>query len=162
MFYNNESLLIEENVRNHFSKKNIKTFYRQAQEFVCLKGSNPTKQNYFIKDGSGENIQSSDAPKLHDMNKNSFFSVMDGSVKIIGLFDGHGDQGHNVSAAAMGIMLDYLRNKNDVIKRANLGNASGEDIINEIKKAFKYTQEVLREDYLINREINKQKKAQMD
>jgi len=80
---------------------------------------------------------------------------MDGNVKIIGLFDGHGDQGHNVSAAAMGIMLDYLRNKNEVIKRANMGNASGDDILHEIKKAFKYTQKVLREDFLINREKKK-------
>jgi len=50
IFYNNESLLIEDNLRNHFSKKNIKTFYRQAQEFICLKGSNPIKQSYFIQE----------------------------------------------------------------------------------------------------------------
>jgi hypothetical protein len=37
-------------------------------------------------------------------------------MKIIGLFQGHGTEGSNVSASSMGHMLDYLRNKNDVFK----------------------------------------------
>ena len=57
----------------------------------------------------------------HGMNKDSFFSVIDsnGSIKIIGLFQGHGPQGHYVSSAAMCIMLDYIRNKNDILKTKN-------------------------------------------
>ena len=54
-------------------------------------------------------------------------------------------------------MLDYIRNKNDVFKRRTMRNSAAEDIMQEIKKAFKYTQRVLREDYLINRHYNKQK-----
>lgn len=81
------------------------------------------------------------------MNSNSFFSVIDGDIKIIGLYDGHGKQGHYCSSAAMGIMLDYLRNRSDIIKSKAIHQASEEDILNEIKKAFKYTQQVLRHDF---------------
>lgn len=57
------------------------------------------------------------APDPHrSINKHNFFSIIDGGIKIIGLFDGHGEEGHHVSSAAMGIMLDYIRNKNDVFK----------------------------------------------
>ena len=84
-------------------------------------------------------------------NKHSFFSIVDGKIKIIGLFDGHGDQGHMVSNAAMGILLDYIRNKNDTFKKSRIMKAGHDEIILEIKKAFKYTQNVLREDFLINK-----------
>ena len=39
----------------------------------------------------------------------------------------------------MGIMLDFLRNRSDIIKSKSIHQASEEDILNEIKKAFKYT-----------------------
>lgn len=68
------------------------------------------------------------------MNKDSFFSIIDGNgaIKIIGLFQGHGLHGHSVSSAAMCIMLDYLRNKNDVFKSKNLENLKPEDVKKEI------------------------------
>ena len=47
----------------------------------------------------------------------------------------------------MGIMLDYLRNKNDIFKRDQIHLSTQDEITDEIKKAFKYTQKVLREDY---------------
>lgn len=81
------------------------------------------------------------------MNSNSFFSIIDGGIKIIGLYDGHGKMGHMTSAAAMGIMLDYIRNRNDVFKSKVINSASKDEILNEIKKAFKYTQQVLRDDF---------------
>ena len=62
----------------------------------------------------------------------------------MGLFDGHGEVGHLVSSAAMGIMIDYLRNRNDVFKQKYINHALPEDIEHEIKKAFKYTNMVLR------------------
>lgn len=75
------------------------------------------------------------------MNKDSFFSIIDcnGAVKIIGLFQGHGLHGHSVSSAAMCIMLDYLRNKNDTLKSKNVCNFKPDDVLAVIKKAFMYT-----------------------
>ena len=92
------------------------------------------------------------------MNKHSFFSIVDGSIKIIGLFDGHGENGHIVSSAAMSIMLDYLRNKNDIFKTKKILKASQAEILEEIKKCFKYTQTLLREDYQIKKQKEKMKK----
>lgn len=60
------------------------------------------------------------------MNQDSFFSVVDGNLKMIGVFDGHGEQGHLISSAASAHMLDYLRNRNDVFKSKNLISATPE------------------------------------
>lgn len=38
----------------------------------------------------------------------------------MGLFDGHGVKGHLVSSAAMGIMLDYIRNKSEIFRTKRL------------------------------------------
>lgn len=88
---------------------------------------------------AGYNNHRPDCDEFID-NKNSFFSISDGKTKIIGVFDGHGPQGHIVSSAAMGTMLDYLRNKNDVLLTKNMsdGNFDKNLILPEIKKAFKY------------------------
>jgi len=88
------------------------------------------------------------------MNKDSFFSIVDGNnggIKIMGIFQGHGLHGHNVSSAAMCIMLDYIRNKNDAFTSKNIFKLDKEEILAEFKKAFKYTQMVLREDFEIQR-----------
>ena len=91
------------------------------------------------------------------MNKDSFFSIIDrgGSIKIIGVFQGHGLHGHSVSSAAMSIMLDYLRNKNDVFRSKNIENIKAEEVLKEIKKAFKYTQKILKEDFEITKNEKK-------
>ena len=98
------------------------------------------------------------APDPHrSINKHNFFSIIDGGVKIIGLFDGHGEEGHHVSSAAMGIMLDYIRNKNDVFKTSYIQKASPDEIMQEIKKAFRYTQSVIRQDHQLRYKIKKEK-----
>ena len=74
-----------------------------------------------------------------------------GETFLLGVFDGHGKHGHLVSNAAMSIMLDYLRNKNDVFKSRKVHNCTQEQILSEIKKAFRYTQQALREDFLVMR-----------
>lgn len=56
----------------------------------------------------------------------------------------------------MGILLDYIRNKNDTFKRSRISKAGHEEILWEIKKAFKYTQNVLREDFLISKSKRKE------
>ena len=78
------------------------------------------------------------------MNTNSFFSLIDGSMRMIGIFDGHGEYGYLVSSAAMSILLDYLRNRNDVFRSNYILKAEADEILFEIKKAFKYTQTVLK------------------
>ena len=65
-------------------------------------------------------------------NQDNFFSIVDGNMRIIGLFQGHGTEGNHVSASAMAHMLDYLRNKNDVFKSNYIYNATQEEILNEI------------------------------
>ena len=78
-------------MREHFNPKNAKKFYSQGQEFVCLKGSIPersenVKKNMFDTQGKLPKKEK----KFHSMNSNSFFSVIDGDIKIVGLYDGHG------------------------------------------------------------------------
>tara|TARA_B110000285_G_scaffold228806_1_gene292374 strand:- start:1717 stop:1935 length:219 start_codon:yes stop_codon:yes gene_type:complete len=55
-------------------------------------------------------------PGTYSMNMDSFFSIVDGKFRIFGILDGHGEHGHIVSSAAMSILLDYIRNRNDVFK----------------------------------------------
>lgn len=55
-----------------------------------------------------------------------------------------------VSSAAAGLLLEYLRDKNDVITGKSLNSEIiDEEIELEIKKAFKYVQTVLKQDYEI-------------
>ena len=61
----------------------------------------------------------------------------------------------------MSIMLDYLRNKNDVLRTQNIQNASAQKIGEEVKKAFKYTQTVLREDFELTRMKKKKTKEEI-
>ena len=67
-------------------------------------------------------------PHWHSINQNSFFSIIDGNIKIMGLFDGHGEVGHLVSSAAMSIMVDYLRNRNDIFRTKYIQQAKPEEI----------------------------------
>ena len=39
------------------------------------------------------------------------FILVDGDVKIFGIFDGHGINGHLVSSFAQGRMVEFIRNK---------------------------------------------------
>lgn len=69
------------------------------------------------------------------------FSIVDGGIKIICVCDGHGQQGHIVSSAAACLLLDYIRNKNDIFTCKGINTEINEDdMLLEIKKAFKYVQ----------------------
>lgn len=94
------------------------------------------------------------------MNQDSFFSIVDGDVRIIGLFQGHGEDGHIVSNAAMCHMLDYLRNRNDNFCSRKIAELKSDEICQEIRRAFKYTQATLTEDFEILRKKRRdQRKA---
>ena len=91
LFYNNESILNRENILEHFKRDNKKQF--NDIEFACKKGKN-TK-----------------------INQDSFFTIIEddimnkeNSLKIFGVFDGHGLNGHLVSSFAMGAMAEFLQN----------------------------------------------------
>lgn len=68
--------------------------------------------------------------------------MVDGDVKIMGIFDGHGPNGYMVSSIAMSMMLDFFKNSN--LLRGKDFLASGENMPEQemtkvIKCAFKYT-----------------------
>ena len=61
----------------------------------------------------------------NETNQDNFFILLDGEVKIYGLFDGHGQNGHQVSSFAQSKVLDFIRNKNGVFfDHMNLEKAS--------------------------------------
>ena len=115
---------------------------------MCLKGG--------INQGVANYQHQQDQYVTSNNNNNSFFSIVDGKIKIIALLEGHGMQGSIVSCSAMSTMLDYLRNKNDIFKRQTILDSNPDEIMQEMKKAFKYTQQVLRQDYLIHKNAGKQ------
>ena len=52
-------------------------------------------------------------------------------------------------------MLDYIRNRNDIFRTKKVHSASPEEIEAEIKKAFKYTNLTLRQDYMLLKQLRK-------
>ena len=67
------------------------------------------------------------------------FSVIDGDIRIFGVFDGHGIYGHLVSGFAAGHMLDYIRNKDNTFSSARLAKASEPEIKRALRRCFRYT-----------------------
>ena len=67
--------------------------------------------------------------------------MLDGDVKIFGLFDGHGINGNFISGFASGQMLDFIRNiQGEFFSKKNLEKASNGEIERMIKRCFKYVQ----------------------
>lgn len=46
--------------------------------------------------------------------------LLDGEIKIFGVFDGHGVYGHLVSGFAAGTMLDYIRYNENTFNKKKL------------------------------------------
>ena len=89
LFYNSEALLNKgssENLLEHFKKDNRKKFYDQKVQFSCKKGQ------------TGER------------NKDSFFVINQKKVKIMGVFDGHGLNGHLASCFTMSAIVEFIEN----------------------------------------------------
>ena len=120
----NESLIQADNINSHFNRQHKAAFLDKHVEFMCKKG------------------------RINKQNQDNMFILLDGDVKIIGLFDGHGFNGHQVSSFAQGKMLDFIRNKNgNFFGQKNLETASNDQIKRKIKQAFKYVQKCLKEQY---------------
>ena len=84
----NETLLEKNNMNAHFNREHKKAFLDKHIEFICMKG------------------------RTNSQNQDNIFILLDGDVKIIGVFDGHGINGHQVSSFAQGKMLEFIRNSN--------------------------------------------------
>ena len=146
LFYNNEDILNEKSILNHFSKKHRLQFLNQRDhsiEYLCKKG------------------------QLNSVNQDNFFCIVDGDIKIMGIFDGHGEQGHIVSNFAMCQMVDYIKNA-QILKGKTLfqcyDSISDEEMTKVIECAFKYAQDKLRQwykDFLIHQKEKPQQQQEM-
>lgn len=84
-------------MNDHFSFDHKKTLMDKNIEFMCKKG------------------------RMGAFNQDNLFILQDGDIKIFGLFDGHGINGHKVSGFVAGMMLDYIRNlSNGFFSKHNL------------------------------------------
>lgn len=115
LFYNNESIINNESMLDHFSREHRKVLNEKMIEYQCKKG------------------------KVNQTNQDNFFTVMDGDIKIFGVFDGHGMYGHLVSGFAAAKMLDYIRNHSKTFHQSKLLEATDEQIKRALKKCFKFT-----------------------
>ena len=100
---------------DHFAKENKKYFYDKHIEFCCKKG------------------------KSHSQNQDNFFALVDGPLRIFGVFDGHGIYGHTISGFAAGIMLDYIRNKDKTFNIKNLNKETDKNVTIALRRCFKHT-----------------------
>ena len=120
----NESLLEKKSINCHFQRDNKKLFQEKHIEFMCRKGHR------------------------NAANQDNSFILLDGDVKIYGLFDGHGQNGHQVSSFAQSKVLEFIRNKHGTFfDQVNLENSTDKQIRCKIKQCFKYVQQELKRQY---------------
>ena len=121
MFYNNEDILNSKLILNHFSKKHKSKFLEHNIEFLSKKG------------------------QYNSINQDNFFCIVDGDIKMMGIFDGHGDCGHLVSNFAMCSIVNYIKNA-QILKGKTLfeclpDSVTDEEVTKVIECAFKYAQD---------------------
>jgi serine/threonine protein phosphatase PrpC len=116
LFFNSEVLINKQSILEHFKRDNKKMLMDKNVEIGCKKG------------------------KVNSENQDSFFYLIDGDVKIIGVFDGHGVKGHLASSVAMGAMAKYIQNSQRFkdIRRVDLDDQFVEKTI---RKCFRYAQD---------------------
>ena len=96
------------------------------------------------------------------MNQDNFFAIQDGDIKIFGVFDGHGLNGHCSSSFAMGSMVDFLKNRKN---KLDWTKASNEEVEKLMRKCFRYAQDKLKEqfkDYLLQSKQKNEKLKNQD
>ena len=83
------------------------------------------------------------------MNQDSFFCIVEGKNKIYGVFDGHGLNGHLISAYTMGAMADYIKNSKRFrdLKDNDWQDATNEQVEKAMRKCFRYAQDKAREQF---------------
>ena len=84
-------------------------------------------------------------------NQDNFFVLCDGFIKMTGIFDGHGANGHLISSFAKGTMLDYIKNAKPFRDIDWLSSYQGTQfdarVTKAIRLAFKYVQDRIREQF---------------
>lgn len=63
--------------------------------------------------------------KRNPKNQDNFFVINENKVRVMGVFDGHGLNGHLVSSFVMGAMVDYIRNSKSFKDIFNQKNDQG-------------------------------------
>lgn len=101
----------------HFKKDNFRKFADKKVEFSCKKGAK------------------------NDVNQDNFFVITENKTKFMGVFDGHGINGHKASAFTMGAMVDYIQNSKR-FNEAEFEKMSDEDMEKAIRKCFRYAQDM--------------------
>jgi len=125
VFFSNESILKDELVLRHFHREHKVAMAKAHHvDFQCKKG------------------------RANPQNQDNFFIVIDGDIKIFGVFDGHGVQGHLVSGFVAGTMLDYIRNKEKIFHSKRIAGASDQDVQAALRRCFKHAQRKLKASYL--------------
>lgn len=125
IFFNNETILNKGLLHEHFNKKHRTKFHKHDIEFLCKKGQHSS------------------------VNQDNMFCIVDGDVKIYGIFDGHGENGHFISNFAMSMMINYVKNSNllkgkSFLYTGDILGTTDEEVSKMIRCAFKYTQDKLR------------------
>jgi len=126
-FYNSETLLNDGDFLAHFSEDNKKSLEPLGIEFCCKKG------------------------KKNSKNQDNFFVLNEGKSRIMGVFDGHGVNGHLTSSFAMAAMVDYIQNSKRFkdLFREKGGNgeleADDEMVKKAIRKCFRYAQDKVKD-----------------
>ena len=78
------------------------------------------------------------------------FIIIDGNMKLFGVFDGYGPKGHLVSAFAQSKFVEYLTKKGSnkkFFEPKNLREKDDKAIEIQVRKAFKYVQKELKQQY---------------
>lgn len=76
------------------------------------------------------------------------FIILDGDMKIFGVFDGHGVNGNEVSSFAASMMVEFIRNiDRKFFKSKNLEVTKDKQIKIRIKHCFKFVQKKLKQQY---------------
>jgi len=73
----------------------------------------------------------------HEYNKDSFFVITEKKVKIMGVFDGHGINGHLSSCFTMSAMTEFIKNSkrfNDV----DFEKITDAEVNKAMRKCFRY------------------------
>lgn len=126
-FYNSETLLNDGDFLAHFSEDNKKLLEPLGIEFCCKKG------------------------KKNSKNQDNFFVLSEGKSRIMGVFDGHGANGHLTSSFVMAAMVDYIQNSKRFkdLFREQSGNgeleADDEMVTKAIRKCFRYAQDKVKD-----------------
>jgi serine/threonine protein phosphatase PrpC len=78
----------------------------------------------------------------------------------MGIFDGHGLNGHLMSSFVMGAMVDFIENSKQFNQTEHLDQMTDEEMTRAIRKCFRYAQnraKKLFKEYMVHKDLEKKK-----